>query len=345
MESSYNKFQKYITKEHIKCYDYTTFRNARLISFGEFEDVNRVIFKRDKTTVVLKSFNSNGNNNYAIIKEIINEIKLYRKVDIHPNIIRFHGVTKKEDNVNTNTIPYMLVLEYADSGTLESYLRENFKYLTWNDKIRFALQTASAVRYLHSKRIVHLGLNSNNILIHQNNIKLSDIGLSKRLTKLKSNLNLREIPYMDPQYFIKNHDFKFDNNSDVYSIGILMWEIANGHLPFKNIIDANALIRNIVNGLQEDPYHEAPHQYIKIYTECWQGAPENRPTIQNVVLNLKALIASTNNPTLLQIPIQPQNYSISQNSTSLHNNFLLQSFTSSQNLNLQNSIPQLNFLN
>ncbi|CAG8845735.1 10638_t:CDS:2, partial [Racocetra persica] len=69
-------------------------------------------------------------------------LKLHCKVDMHSNIIRLYGATKNEDQSNLRSSPYMFVLEYADSGTLRSYLRNHFEHLTWNDKINFALQIA-----------------------------------------------------------------------------------------------------------------------------------------------------------------------------------------------------------
>ena len=76
---------------------------------------------------------------------------MHLEVDFHENVLRFHGISKLETK-------YSLVLEYADGGSLHSYLKENFIKLDWDDKCRLALQLASAVECIHNKNIIHCDL-------------------------------------------------------------------------------------------------------------------------------------------------------------------------------------------
>ncbi|CAG8843128.1 15446_t:CDS:2, partial [Gigaspora margarita] len=143
--------QKCLVEGQIKFYEYTRFKDIEMIGEGGYGKVCRATFKDNEITIALKSFKGN----HVSIKEIVNELKLHCRVDMHSNIIRLHGATKNEDKQNLSFTHYMFVLEYADSGTLRSYLRNNFKYLSWYDKINFSLQIASAIKCLHVESIIH----------------------------------------------------------------------------------------------------------------------------------------------------------------------------------------------
>ncbi|CAJ0852534.1 1862_t:CDS:2, partial [Entrophospora sp. SA101] len=131
--------------------------------------------------------------------KIINELKLLHKVDYHQNIIHFYGVTKNEGNKK-----YLLVLEYADSGTLRSYLQKKSKSINWDLMLKFAYEIASAVSCLHENNIIHRNLHSNNFLVHQKTIKLVDFGLSRKIlesTATSAFYLAGMLPYVDPQCF------------------------------------------------------------------------------------------------------------------------------------------------
>ncbi|CAG8521972.1 22166_t:CDS:2, partial [Racocetra persica] len=129
-------------------------------------------------------------------------------------------------------------------------------------------------------------------------------GLSKRLNDAtKSNPRfLGLIAYVDPQSFKgskkrkRNENepfsFSFDKRSDIYSVGVLIWEISSGYPPFNNDIQQNyigAVIVNIMNDIREEVIEGTPPEYEKIYTDCWQGNPSMRPTIEEVFSELNDL--------------------------------------------------------
>ncbi|CAG8841222.1 35162_t:CDS:2, partial [Gigaspora margarita] len=209
MSTTSNKLQqlqKFIIKKNITCYDYTRFRIAELIKTEKVARVYRAVFK-NKTTVILKSFE----NNELTINEAINELKLYHRMDIHPNIIRFNGVTRNEGD--SSIIPYMLIFEDVNGGTLRSYLHKNSQHFSLDEMIKFSLQIANAVRYLHAKGMVNIGLHSENIFIHNKNIKLADYGQA-----------------------VKYQHLRFYKNSDVYNVGILMQEICKNCQFTENVV-------------------------------------------------------------------------------------------------------------
>ncbi|GBC22512.2 kinase-like domain-containing protein [Rhizophagus irregularis DAOM 181602=DAOM 197198] len=189
-----------IDEEHIKYYEYKEFNNFQEIGTGGFGKVYRANWKNLEKCFAVKSFFSLDN---IAVKEIIRELKNQREVDYHDNIIRCHGITKFESTEYHVSNNYMLVMEYANNGSLRSYLEKNFSKLTWDEKYIMAYQLACAVSCLHNEGIVHRDLHS----------------------------------------------------GEGYDVGLAL---------------------EILQGLRETIVPDTPENYVKIYTKCWDGEPDNR---------------------------------------------------------------------
>ena len=103
--------------------------------------------------------------------------------------------------------------------------------------------------------------------MHQKVIKLADFGLSRKIAEVSSNASkmLGLIPYMDPKFLRQRNNYKFNKKSDVYSVGVLMWQISSGYRPFHIESYDIALAMNIVYGQREEIINETPNKYSNLY--------------------------------------------------------------------------------
>ncbi|PKY20615.1 kinase-like protein [Rhizophagus irregularis] len=282
--------KKAIENNFIKYYDHTEFKNKK-----EIENSNSSVRK------IFRSNWNNTNTNLFVkisyefdVEKIVNELKMQKEVDFHINILRIYEISKLDNQ-------YSLVLEYTDGGSLYFYLKENFTKLEWDDKYCLASQLASAIDFIHSKGIIHCNLHEENVLIHKNNIKVADFGLSKRANKTSnySNKVLDFLPYLEPRILNNLFNIKCRSQpcitnfkSDIYSIGVLFWLLSSGRKPFYDEgsqYDVN-LAMDIVNGKREEIIKGTPVEYSDIYTACWSDDPDERPSIRIVVSCLQSII-------------------------------------------------------
>ncbi|RIB09066.1 kinase-like domain-containing protein, partial [Gigaspora rosea] len=129
---------------------------------------------------------------------------------------------------------------------LREYLKKNFSKLEWTDKLRMAHEILDGLKFLHKNDIIHRDLHSKNILVHDGKLLIADFGLSKDETSKTSNASVHGMQaYIDPQCF-ENITYKRSKKSDIYSFGVILWEISSGKPPFQSL-NPYAIIIHIFN--------------------------------------------------------------------------------------------------
>src|ERR1043165_2232438 len=168
--------------------------------------------------------------------------------------------------IDANTHEHLLVMEYADGGNLRKYLQKHFSTLTWDDKIKLAYQIAEGIKYLHGENILHRDLHSKNVVIHRGEAKIIDLGIAKS-TETETNIHSSSvfgiISYIDPK-LLEDYSYKYNKSSDIYSLGVLMWELFSGRPPFSDSENKEALISHILRGHREIPNPDTPEEYSKL---------------------------------------------------------------------------------
>ncbi|POG83076.1 kinase-like domain-containing protein [Rhizophagus irregularis DAOM 181602=DAOM 197198] len=97
------------------------------------------------------------------------------------------------------------------------------------------------------------------------------------------------ISYIDPK-LLEDYTYKYNDKSDIYSLGVLMWELSSGYPPFINNENENLLRIHLIGGRREEPIPDTPDEYLKLYKLCWDSEPEVRPTISKVFTKLGKML-------------------------------------------------------
>ena len=210
-----------------------------LIGDGSFSKVFLYYNKKTKTKYAIKRMNISKvlekTNNKNII---INEINIQSKIS-HPNIIKLYNFFS-----DRNDSYYYLILEYASKGSLFDYIK--FKNgLNESNAFYYFIQAVNAIYFLHKYHIIHRDLKPENLLINQDNIlKLCDFGWSVYLLNNKRGTFCGTVEYMAPE-ILKNQGY--DYSIDVWSLGVLLYELIHSYSPFVvNDLDINKIENNIV---------------------------------------------------------------------------------------------------
>ena len=179
-------------------------------------------------------------------------------------------------------------MQYANNGSLPSYLDKNINKMTWNMKLQYLKDIAHNLRVIHDKHLIHCDLHGGNIILNQYGWStpspfVCDLGLSKSVNSSQSTTSTVQgvLPYIAPEVL---HSHKFTQKSDIYSFGIIMYQIADGEPPFRNwLSDDNLLAMRICNGLRPEMPDSTPEEYKKLAERCCDADPNNRPKDGNVL--------------------------------------------------------------
>ncbi|KAG9298478.1 hypothetical protein G9A89_003946 [Geosiphon pyriformis] len=193
---------------------------------------------------------------------------------------------------NAKTLNYGIVMEFAKHGDMRKYLSTNFYSTGWYDKLFIATDIATGLIAMHSSGIAHRDLHSGNILQHDRKwVQIGDLGFCQPTNNEATTGKPMEqkkiygvIPYIPPEVL---RGEKFTTAGDIYSYGMLLWELATGKPPFHDFCHNAVLIIAILNGKRPEITSPLiPPCYAKIIEKCWDDDPKNRPTAEEVVKNL-----------------------------------------------------------
>ncbi|XP_069921271.1 mitogen-activated protein kinase kinase kinase 9 isoform X2 [Oryctolagus cuniculus] len=267
--------------------DFAELTLEEIIGIGGFGKVYRAFWIGDEVAVKAARHDPDEDISQTI-ENVRQEAKLFAMLK-HPNIIALRGVCLKEPNL-------CLVMEFARGGPLNRVL--SGKRIPPDILVNWAVQIARGMNYLHDEAIVpiiHRDLKSSNILILQkvengdlsNKIlKITDFGLARewhRTTKMSA---AGTYAWMAPEVIRAS---MFSKGSDVWSYGVLLWELLTGEVPFRGIDGLAVAYGVAMNKLALPIPSTCPEPFAKLMEDCWNPDPHSRPSFTNILDQLTTI--------------------------------------------------------
>lgn len=198
----------------------------------------------------------------------------------HPNIVQFIAACKKPP-------VYCIITEYMSQGTLRMYLNKKEPYsLSTETILRLALDISRGMEYLHSQGVVHRDLKSSNLLLNDEmRVKVADFGTSCLETQTQeSKGNMGTYRWMAPE-MVKEKPYT--RKVDVYSFGIVLWELTTALLPFQGMTPVQAAFA-VAEKNERPPLPESCQPALAhLIKRCWAANPSKRPDFTEIVSALE----------------------------------------------------------
>ncbi|XP_030198575.1 ephrin type-A receptor 6 [Gadus morhua] len=259
----------------------------RVIGAGEFGEVCgghlRTTAGKKEIPVAIKTLK--GGYMESQRRDFLREASIMGQFD-HPNIIRLEGVV-------TKSRPVMIVVEYMENGSLDSFLRQHDSHFTVIQLVGMLRGIASGMKYLSDMGYVHRDLAARNIVVNSNLVcKVSDFGLSRVLeddpeaayTTAGGKIPIR---WTAPEAISYR---KFSSASDAWSYGIVMWEVMSyGERPYWEMSNQDVIL-SIEEGYRLPAPMGCPVALHQLMLHCWQKERSHRPKFEDVVSFLDKLI-------------------------------------------------------
>uniref|UniRef100_A0ABD2W0Q1 receptor protein-tyrosine kinase n=1 Tax=Trichogramma kaykai TaxID=54128 RepID=A0ABD2W0Q1_9HYME len=233
-------------------------------------------------------------------EDLVRELEIMQKVGSHPNVVTLLGCCTEQE-------PHYLILEYVMYGKLLTYLRDhrtrqdfyNFSEdsaaLTSRDLTVFGYCVARGMEYLASKKIIHRDMAARNVLVDHNKLcKIADFGMSRFADENGEVIETRHgqrnalpIRWMAPESLVYS---LFTTKTDVWSFGILMWEIVTlGSTPYPDMT-AREVMRSVQSGYRLERPSHCRSELFRVISRCWHQDPDRRPEFASLRRELAQLL-------------------------------------------------------
>ncbi|XP_028999877.2 insulin-like growth factor 1b receptor isoform X2 [Betta splendens] len=258
-------------------------------SFGMvYEGLAKGVVKDEpETRVAIKTVNESASMRERI--EFLNEASVMKEFNCH-HVVRLLGVVSQGQ-------PTLVIMELMTRGDLKSYLRSLRPKEQWSSlslpplkkMLQMAGQIADGMAYLNSNKFVHRDLAARNCMVAEDfTVKIGDFGMTRDIYETdyyrKGGKGLLPVRWMSPESL---KDGVFTTNSDVWSFGVVLWEIATlAEQPYQGLSNEQVLRFVMEGGLLEKPQN-CPDMLFELMRMCWQYNPKIRPSFVEIISSIK----------------------------------------------------------
>ncbi|XP_033896944.3 mitogen-activated protein kinase kinase kinase 9-like [Acipenser ruthenus] len=272
---------------HLLEIDFAELALEEIIGVGGFGKVYRALWRGEE--VAVKAARRDPDEEVGqTLENVRQEAKLFAMLR-HPNIMALCGVCLQEPNL-------CLVIEFARGGSLNRAL--SGKRIPPHTLVDWAVQIARGMHYLHCQAIVpiiHRDLKSSNILILEKvenedlgnkTLKITDFGLAREWHKTTKMSAAGTYAWMAPEVIRSS---TFSKGSDVWSYGVLLWELLTGEVPFRGIDGLAVAYGVAMNKLALPIPSTCPEPFARLMEDCWNADPHTRPSFTSILDQLTAI--------------------------------------------------------
>ncbi|MBO4864537.1 MAG: Stk1 family PASTA domain-containing Ser/Thr kinase [Eubacterium sp.] len=251
-----------------------------VVGTGGMSTVYRAKDERLRRFVAIKVLKSDYSSDQNFVSKFRAEAQSSAGLT-HPNIVSVYDVCEDDGR-------YFIVMELVEGITLKEYINLNGR-LNMNQAIDFSIQIASGLEAAHEHHVIHRDIKPQNIIVSKSgNIKVTDFGIAKAATSTTmSTTGIGSVHYISPEQARGGYS---DERSDIYSLGITMYEMVTGRVPFEGDTNVAIALMHIQNEMIQprELYPDIYPSFEKIILKATQKKPERR------YLTAAALIADLN---------------------------------------------------
>ncbi|KAM0851650.1 hypothetical protein ACQ4PT_052327 [Festuca glaucescens] len=247
------------------------------VASGSYGDLYRGTYcSQDVAIKVLKP----ERVNVDMQREFAQEVYIMRKVR-HKNVVQFIGACTKPPRL-------CIVTEFMSGGSVYDYLHKHKGAFKLPALVGVAIDVSKGMNYLHQNNIIHRDLKTANLLMDENGmVKVADFGVAR--VKVQSGVMTAETGtyrWMAPE--VIEHK-PYDHKADVFSFGILMWELLTGKIPYEYLTPLQAAVGVVQKGLRPTIPKNAHAKLAELLQKCWQQDPAQRPDFSEILETLKKI--------------------------------------------------------